>query len=156
MTHATLSVPAAIVDETLAFLRSAGARNSEAVVLWLGRRTGEGIVVEEAYVPDQKAAIDFFHIPPEAMSALLSYLRMTGYFIAAQVHSHPREAFHSDADDRWAVVRHRGALSLVVPRFARDTEVGTFLQLIAAFSLSATNVWQEIAPPVLPRAIVIA
>jgi len=43
--------------------------------------------------------------------------------VAAQVHSHPDEAFHSKGDDEWAIVRHEGALSIVVP-----TSRGTYLR----------------------------
>lgn len=144
MSNSLLAVQAATVGETLACLRSAGGRRSEGVVLWLGQREPNRIVVTTAYVPEQEAADDFFRIPPPAMAALLRYLDESGTFIAAQVHSHPREAFHSVADNTWAIVRHLGALSLVVPHFARATSPTAFLDHIAAFRLSAKNVWQEI------------
>lgn len=66
--------------------------------------------------------------------------------IVAQVHSHPEEAFHSSADDDWAVIRHEGALSLVVPYFAARTTVETFARDLAAFVLSSRNHWTEIEP----------
>jgi len=37
--------------------------------------------------------------------------------LIAQVHSHPTEAYHSEADDRFAIVTAEGGLSLVVPNF---------------------------------------
>jgi hypothetical protein len=144
MKDSLLVIPAAVVDDTLAFLRYVGDRKSEGVVLWLGRREPSGITVTEAYVPEQEAACDYFRIPPPAMGALLTHLGETGTFIAAQVHSHPREAFHSETDDTWAIVRHLGALSLVVPHFARDTAAGNFVRQIAAFRLDHMNVWQEL------------
>lgn len=140
----SLVVPTQLVDATLAFLQNAGERRSEAVVLWLGRKESRGIAVTEAYVPEQEAASDFFRIPPAAMAALLTHLGDTGTFIAAQVHSHPREAFHSEADDIWAIVRHLNALSLVVPYFARDTAASNFVRRIAAFRLSPKNIWEEL------------
>lgn len=144
MNHSSLSVPTTVVDETLASLRRAGDRRAEGVVLWLGRKETRGNVVSEAYVPEQETACDYFRILPPAMVALLAHLGDTGTFIVAQVHSHPREAFHSKADDTWAIVRHLGALSLVVPHFARGTTVDNFIRQIAAFRLSATNAWQEL------------
>ncbi len=151
--NSSLVVPTIVVDDTLAFLRRTGERKSEGVVLWLGRRETRGIVVSEAFVPDQEAASDYFRIPPPAMTTLLTHLGNTGMFLAAQVHSHPREAFHSKADDTWAIVRHLGALSLVVPYFARDTAAGNFVRQIAAFRLSVTNVWQELEPADRERSI---
>jgi hypothetical protein len=35
------------------------------------------------------------------------------------VHSHPTEAYHSETDDRYAIVTEDGGHSLVVPDFAR-------------------------------------
>jgi hypothetical protein len=39
--------------------------------------------------------------------------------LAAQVHSHPTEAYHSGTDDTYPIVTMRGGLSVVVPDFAR-------------------------------------
>jgi hypothetical protein len=64
--------------------------------------------------------------------------------VAAQVHSHPGEAFHSKADDRWAIVRHEGALSLVVPNFALDTTVSRFLDDTKIYQFSAAAQWTEV------------
>jgi hypothetical protein len=150
-----LFVPEAIVRDTLAFLQSAGNCNSEGVVLWLGRRTDAAVAVEESYVPIQDADVDYFRIPPGAIADLLSHLGATHRSVAAQVHSHPKEAFHSDADDRWAIVRHRGALSLVVPWFGHQTSVDTFVRDIAAFRLSSSNTWEEISPSDVHREVVI-
>lgn len=138
-------VPIRIVEETLTALREAGTRDSEAVLLWLGRAAADTIQVLEAYRPEQEADHDYFRIPPKAMSDLLIHLGETGTFVAAQVHSHPKEAFHSWADDKWAIVRHQSALSLVVPFFATDTIPSNYLDKIAAFELSAKNRWEELS-----------
>jgi hypothetical protein len=95
-------------------------------------------------MPEQEAAHDYFRIPPKAMSALLRHLGETKTLIAAQIHSHPEEAFHSCADDTWAIVRHEGALSLVVPYFAKHTSAQNFHDEVAAFRLSASNIWEEL------------
>jgi len=48
-----------------------------------------------------------FRIPPSSMTAMMAHLRERKLGLAAQVHSHPNRAFHSRADDAWAIVRHR-------------------------------------------------
>ena len=106
------------IRTTLEHLRAAGKKRSECVVLWLGRRLGDKIVVEKVWRPRQLAGAGFFEIPPQSMAELFAELRQSRSMIAAQVHSHPREAFHSAADDTWAIIRHEGALSLVLPYFA--------------------------------------
>lgn len=137
-------VTKAQIDETLRILRASGERNSEGIVLWLGRRGPDGISVERVWCPPHRAGALFFEIPEAAMAQLFTELRGARQMIAAQVHSHPREAFHSQADDDLAVVRHVGALSLVVPYFARGTDVDSFPEDTANFVLTADNEWEEI------------
>lgn len=147
MNNEALILSPDLIAVTLASLRMAGTMCKEGIVLWLGRRERAGeIRVVEVYVPDHEAESDYFWIPPESMQALLLHLQETTTFIASQVHSHPNKAFHSYADDQWAIVRHLGALSLVVPHFAQVTTVDTFIQDIAAFRLTAQNQWDELAP----------
>lgn len=145
MKNTPLFVASSVVGQTLAALRKAGHYDLECVVLWLGQGHGDRISVAELYLPEQEAECDFFRIPPHSISALLAHLGSSNTFVAAQVHSHPREAFHSSADDRWAVVRHEGALSLVVPYFASDTTVANFTSHVAMFELAAGNRWKEVA-----------
>lgn len=155
MTVKPLRVSEGHIRETLEMLRSSGDEIKEGIVLWLGHREDGSSQVLETYVPDHKAERDYFRIPPDSIARLLAHLRTTGQFVAAQVHSHPREAFHSLTDDTWAIVRHVGALSLVVPWFARNTEPSSFLRDVAAFELTDENRWEQIAQPALPHRIVI-
>jgi proteasome lid subunit RPN8/RPN11 len=134
----------AIVEATLGWLRQTGKSRRECVALWLGRRGPSAIEVMDAYRPEQTAEIDMFHIPPRGMTELHAVLRQRRLMVAAQVHSHPAEAFHSKADDRWAIVRHEGALSLVVPHFAAQTTTQNFLSQTKVFRFTATSRWQEI------------
>jgi hypothetical protein len=133
------------VAATLAHLRDAGARQQECVVLWLGRPSVAGIEVVSVHRPEQRAAADMFHIPPSSMAQLRASLRRDRVMVAAQVHSHPYEAFHSPADDRWAIVRHVGALSLVVPEFAAYVSVESFLEHTKVFRFSAAAEWLEVS-----------
>lgn len=133
-----------LIATTLQQLREAGLRRCECVTLWLARRTAHTLQVEAVYRPTQTAREDMFHIPPAGMTALYAELRLRRLMVAAQVHSHPQEAFHSKADDRWAIVRHEGALSLVVPHFALDTTVARFLDDTKVYQFSAAARWTEV------------
>jgi proteasome lid subunit RPN8/RPN11 len=143
---ATVLVSLGHIHETVEELRRAGALNQERVVLWLGRRQRDEIAIVEAYMPIQITAEDYFRIPPEGMAKLFNRLRETKTMIAAQVHSHPKAAFHSEADDAWAIVRHVGALSFVVPDFGATTTADNFSTTAALFALSAANSWQLVPP----------
>jgi hypothetical protein len=140
-----LLVPARVVASSLEALQEAGRANRECVVLWLASRSPTSIDVVDAYRPKQTAAADFFHLPQESMAAVFDVLRQRGLMIAAQVHTHPGQAFHSAADDQWAIIRHVGALSLVLPDFAKRTTAASFLHDIAVFRLSAENEWGRIS-----------
>lgn len=144
MSPLPLLASAEILVRSLEFLQEAGRTNRECVVLWLGERTPTGIRIVEAYKPKQVAEEDFFRLPRESIVALFERIRDRGFIVAAQVHSHPAQAFHSLADDRWAIVRHVDALSLVLPYFAIDTSVSSFLDDAAIFRLSSSNEWCEL------------
>ena len=143
MTLPTL-VPTWVVAASLDILKDAGTARRECVVLWLGRREATCINVIEAYKPEQIAAEDFFQLPRTSITALFEVLRSRGLMVAAQVHTHPAQAFHSAADDQWAIVRHVDALSLVLPYFARDVGVSSFFGEAAVFRLSSENEWCQV------------
>jgi proteasome lid subunit RPN8/RPN11 len=138
-------VPFSVVEATVAELKRAGTMSHERVVIWLGKRTPGAITVEESFIPEQHNESDYFHIPPEAMRALLARLARGRRMVAAQVHSHPMEAFHSPADNRWAIVRHQDALSFVLPWFCSKTTAESFVPDAAIFRLTEDNRFVEIA-----------
>ena len=144
--NSPIAVPAIIVQETLAELQTWGRRRSERIVLWLGSRTRSGIRVKMVWIPDQITGRDFFEIPRKGMQALFAALREHRLMVAAQVHTHPGRAFHSSADNEWAIVRHAGALSLVLPYFSMRTDHNAFARDAAVFVLSATNEWVQAHP----------
>ncbi len=147
-----LDCPLTVLESTLEWLRQAGKSNQEGIVLLLGRRGDDGdVAVLEAYRPEHSAEADRFHIPRESIAVLLEHLRCERLMVAAQVHSHPDAAFHSAADDALAIVRHVGALSFVVPRFARATTPENFLRESAVFELNSGNRWLRLSAETLER-----
>lgn len=133
-----------VVSRTLEILQEAGRKGCECVVLWLGCVHGDQIVVKEAYRPAHEGRRDIFWIGEDGMQELKSRLRSTRTMIAAQVHTHPRRAFHSEADNKWAIIRHEGALSLVVPNFAIQTSPESFLTEAKTYRLDANDEWCEV------------
>jgi hypothetical protein len=139
-----VACPSAVVGATIDALRESGARGHEGIVLWLGRRRGDEVELVAAYVPEHTARHDMFHIPPSGMRKLQAHLRAHRWMIGAQVHSHPGHAFHSRADDDWAIVRHVGALSIVAPYFARHLTTGSFMADCATYELDEANRWRRV------------
>jgi hypothetical protein len=137
-----LEITHSLIVETVEHLRASARR--ERVVLWLGRRHADRVRVHEVYVPIQETDADYFRIPSDGMAALFDHMRSVRLMVAAQVHTHPREAFHSPADDRWAIVRHQGGLSLVVPRFCQTTTEASFVDDAEVYQLDEADAFVHV------------
>jgi hypothetical protein len=73
-----------------------------------------------------------------------------GWFILAQVHTHPGSAFHSPVDDRYPISNKPGFISIVVPNFGTDpTGVGW-----AWFVLVGAGQWRQLADEEVARLFV--
>lgn len=136
-----LKISKNLIEESLIILKNSPRK--ERVLLWLGRRLDLDYIVDEVYVPIQIVGKDYFRIPEEGMEILLNKLRLSRKMIIAQIHTHPFEAFHSAADNEWAIVRHVGAYSLVLPFFCRTTNINNFSSKVAIFVMTESNNWGE-------------
>lgn len=146
-------VPSAVVHDTLEHLRCAGRDERELVIAWHGKRSAAGIAVTRLSIPEQINTTVSFRVSEEGMLGLRANLAAAGELVAAQVHAHPAEAFHSLADDRGALVGHLGALSIVLPRFAAECTVANFATVAAVFELHATGRWREVARATLYKTL---
>jgi hypothetical protein len=129
------------VVHTITRIRQRGERGAEGVMLWLGRRSALDSDVREAYEPLYRSKADQFIVPNEGMSALMDRICATGNAVVAQVHSHPEHAFHSRADETWALVKHAGAYSIVLPWFCANTTPENFWQEAAVFVMQPSGRW---------------
>lgn len=119
--HVTIN--RAIIQQMLQTMQEFGSRGWELLTLWVGEiepKEGEARVVQ-AFIPKQKPissedGVGYF-VESETLFQLNRDLSESGLRLIAQVHSHPQEAYHSEADDRYAIVTAEGGLSLVVPNF---------------------------------------
>lgn len=121
----TFVIRRTVVDETIDVLREAGQQGLEAFVLWGARLDPEDTLdFRSAIVPRQTAHRTasglLVTVEGEALFSVNKTLYERGEILAAQVHSHPTNAFHSDTDDCYSLVTLVGALSIVLPDFGRD------------------------------------
>ncbi len=116
-------IPAEIVKPTLQILEDAGSQGQEAFVLWGGQQVGDLLRFSTAIRPRQMARATkdglLVTVDGQALFEVNKTLYERGEVLAAQVHSHPSRAFHSSTDDHYPLVTLVGALSLVIPDFAR-------------------------------------
>ncbi len=115
-------VPRKIADDTQAHLRNVGRNGLEGMALWAGELDGADFLVRAAVIPQQQGhrtehgiAVS---VPGFELHRINMWLHRNRLRLIAQIHSHPTEAYHSDTDDRYAIVTALGSLSLVVPDFA--------------------------------------
>jgi proteasome lid subunit RPN8/RPN11 len=135
-----------VVEATLDELQRFGERQLEGLVLWLGDGDLHRVHVRRAFVPEQEAisgedGVGYF-VSGETLFKLNVALAESGLRLIAQVHSHPGEAYHSEADDRYAIVTADGGFSLVVPDFGRAPADPAAW---AVYRLSNDH-WQELTP----------
>lgn len=117
------AVPQGILDESRAFFQARGVDGYEGTALWVGRPVNSEVEILRLVVPDQVADSSEFgarvDLTPHAHYTLTDHLTPDERFYV-RIHAHPREAYHSYRDDQNPILTHEGALSIVVPYFARD------------------------------------
>lgn len=133
-------------NATERFMRERGAHGWEAVVVWIGQVTGDGEAeVERAYVPEQVPLVHEdgigVYIDGDAITRLILALE-DNERVLARLHSHPTFAFHSETDDLNRLISHEGAISIVVPYFARQ---GLRLESCSVNELLPNQGWVELA-----------
>jgi proteasome lid subunit RPN8/RPN11 len=149
-----VTVPDEVAEETHTFIRRRGFQEVEAVALWIGQADGTTFTVQEALIPKQTALRTptglCYTVSPEELHRINVYLHESGMQIIAQLHSHPREAYHSELDDDLPIATTLGCLSLVIPDFAREP---FSLKLCAIYRLLPGQGWAHMRPVEVARLI---
>ena len=124
-----LVIPNHVLEPTLEFLAQKGTQGHEGFVVWGGLHLDDDTLqFTSCYVPEQTA-----HKTPDGLLVVVegdALFRMNrafyerGEIAAGQVHTHPTDAYHSSTDDHYPLVTLCGALSLVIPDFAKDGRGG--------------------------------
>lgn len=140
-------IPATVISETREALWQAGRGGHELFVLWSGTVSGECFTVRTSHVPEQTSYRTvsglLVRVGGEALHELNVWLYERQETLAAQVHGHPTEAFHSATDDTFPIVTALGGLSIVAANFARD---GLLTREAAVFRLSDSG-WMQVPLP---------
>ena len=142
-------VPRDIVAKSVEQLRSLSDGRREAVVLWTGSRCVDEALVRRIVVPYQRASARHFDVPLRERLRIARQLAGCGEKLLVQLHTHPGRAFHSVVDDRLALPRHTGAISIVIADFAEQWE-GDLEQASVNRHLGA-GVWEELDGEVVSR-----
>lgn len=133
------------LEKAYKFLRYAGTKGVEGICLFAGHMKESSFIIKETIIPIQKGYIMeqglMYAVESNELHNLNVWLYENKMQLIAQIHSHPREAYHSLADDRYPIVDSYGGISIVVPDFASG-EVSLFDTAIYRLSLSKT--WDKL------------
>jgi proteasome lid subunit RPN8/RPN11 len=145
-----------VLSETLLVLREFGKHYCEGLVLWVGNISGDYAEIRRIAVPDQtplksEHGVGYF-VEADVLFTLNRRLSQAQLQLIAQVHSHPSDAYHSETDDRYAIVTANGGLSLVVPNFGNAPPDPTQWAVYRLFS----GVWKELQPDEVRSTIIVS
>lgn len=134
------------IQKAYSFLKLAGKESYEAVALFAGHIEGKKARIKDVILPLQKSykleSGLMYAVEGEELHRINVWLHQHGLRLLAQIHSHPREAYHSSTDDEFPIVATVGGLSIVVPNFAR----GALNHLDwAYYRLSTDPLWTELS-----------
>lgn len=138
----TILVPQHVLTDLGRLFLANGRHGCETSAMLLAGSDGRVI---RAVVPDQRASPAphcWVEVTERGKLDLAAALTDDATYVA-RIHSHPRQAFHSPADDANPSLRHPGALSIVAPCFGETLFRG--LDACAVFQRHNRN-WVELPP----------
>lgn len=140
-------IPHVVVRETIRFLQEVGEYGCEGFVLWSGKiQSSDTFRFITALIPEQKALITenglLVTVDGEALFKINKQVYEQEEILGGQVHSHPTTAYHSSTDDHFPLVTLLGALSVVLPDFAKNSP--TDIEHWAWYRLAGYGIWETV------------
>ncbi len=127
------------------FLRYAGGKGVEGIALFAGYEDSSTFFIKDVIIPKQTGYILeeglMYAVDGEELHRINVWLYENKMKLIAQIHSHPREAYHSEADNRFPIVDTYGGISIVVPDFAMGEMT---IQEWAIYRLSLNKTWDKL------------
>lgn len=119
---AKVFLPRSCAVQALEWMHMQGKNYKEGVALWAGVQEGDSFFIQRTIIPEQTAGnLEdglIYVVDGTELHRINVELFDSGMLLFAQIHSHPKEAYHSDTDDRYPIVTAVGSVSVVVPNFA--------------------------------------
>ena len=113
----TINIPIKVLDSTFDFLQEYGHKQLEAHAIWAGRKTDTAFDVLDVWFPVQINSAISYEVPEEEEFKINVELNKQKLIAIAQIHTHPRSAFHSSIDDEGSELVLLDSLSIVIPNF---------------------------------------
>jgi hypothetical protein len=141
----TFFIQVDVLNKTIRFLQEVGADGYEGFVLWAGKmESPDTFRFRTALIPEQDAMMTegglLVVVDGEALFNINKDVHQRGEILGAQVHSHPTSAYHSSTDDQYPLVTLLGALSVVLPDFAKNAP--SDMKAWAWYRLADYGIWE--------------
>ena len=104
----------------------------EGVVYFVGLTAGTTTLAVSAILPDAATTHGSFDVGARELGKIIRTASMAGLQVVGQLHTHPRQAFHSAGDLKGMRIRYPGYFSIVVPDYGA---------LLPSFEQSHTLMW---------------
>ena len=91
----------------------------EGIAYLFGMTNGATTLVIGAMRPEARTTPGSFDVSPVAMARVVRKANDAGLQVVGQIHTHPRQAFHSGGDEDGARIAYDGYVSIVVPDYGR-------------------------------------
>lgn len=116
-------LPKSCAVQAYEWMHSQGKNYKEGVALWAGVQEADSFLIKRTIIPKQTAGSHedglIYVVDGTELHRINVELFDSGMRLFAQIHSHPKEAYHSDTDDAFPIVTVLGGVSVVVPNFAK-------------------------------------
>jgi len=136
-------IPNNVLIEAFEFFQEYGENNLEAVAIWLGEKENGNFFVEKNYFPEQENTCVSYYIHPDEVHNINMTSNKLKLIPLIQIHTHPKEAYHSTVDDDYSILNLSGCISIVFPNygFTNYNEI----QLWAVYRLE-NDKWKLLEP----------
>lgn len=142
----TIYFPKELVEDVYQQIRETGVEGYERLALCAGQKKSKEFEVTHILYPKQhlrKTSLGVsFHVDGEELERIGDWLYQKDLSLIAQIHSHPDEAYHSEADDNYAIITKSGGVSIVIPHFGTSD---TCFEKSAFFRLHPQTGWTELS-----------
>lgn len=92
-------------------------RRHEGIVYLIGQTDGATSLLAAVVRPRAATTRGSFHVDATAMRPVVEAASAAGLQVVGQLHTHPKEAFHSPGDEAGALIRFNGFVSIVLPDY---------------------------------------
>lgn len=142
----TIFFPKELVEDVYQKIQETGADGYERLALCAGMKMGKAFKITHVLYPRQylqKTALGVsFYVDGDELERIGDWLFENQLSLIAQIHSHPDEAYHSEADDNYAIITKAGGLSIVVPHFGNSE---SYFEKSAFYRLYPDTGWIELS-----------